>query len=72
MDNLTDAEQKRLQLIQKIQKMAQQGISISEISRRFQINRQTTKKYLTGSPKFFAVLTKEVILTSIKTLLSGV
>ena len=50
MDNLTDAEQKRLQLIQKIQKMAQQGIRISEISRRFQINRQTTKIFDRRAP----------------------
>lgn len=48
MDNFTEAEQKRLQLIQQIQKMYQTGISIREITRRFQINRQTTKKYLKG------------------------
>lgn len=40
MDNFTEAEQKRLQLIQQIQKMYQTGISIREITRRFQINRQ--------------------------------
>ena len=50
MDNFTEAEQKRLQLIQQIQKMYQTGISIREITRRFQINRQTTKKYLKGDP----------------------
>lgn len=50
MDNFTEAEQKRLQLIRQIQKMYQTGISIREITRRFQINRQTTKKYLKGDP----------------------
>ena len=50
MDNLTAAEQKRLKLIQQIQEMYQSGISIREITRRFQINRQTTKKYLNGNP----------------------
>lgn len=50
MDNLTEAEQKRLKLIQQIQEMYQSGISIREITRRIQINRQTTKKYLNGNP----------------------
>ena len=48
MDNLTAAEQKRLKLIHQIQEMYQSGISIREISGRFQINRQTAKKYLNG------------------------
>ncbi len=50
MDNFTEAEQKRLKLIQQIQEMYQRGISIREITRRFQINRRTTKKYLKGDP----------------------
>ncbi|MFW5670636.1 MAG: helix-turn-helix domain-containing protein, partial [Acetivibrio ethanolgignens] len=50
MDNFTEAEQKRLKLIQQIQEMYQAGISIREITRRFQINRQTTRKYLSGDP----------------------
>lgn len=50
MDNLTEAEKNRLRLIQQIQEMYQSGISIREITRRFQINRQTTKKYLHGDP----------------------
>ena len=50
MDNLTEAEQKRLKLIQQIQEIYQSGISIREITRRIQINRQTTKKYLNGNP----------------------
>lgn len=50
VDNLTEAEQKRLKLIQQIQEMYQSGISIREITRRIQISRQTTKKYLNGNP----------------------
>ena len=50
MDNLTEAEQKLLKLIQQIQEMYQSGISIREITGRIQINRQTTKKYLNGNP----------------------
>ncbi len=50
MNNFTEAEQKRFQLIQQIQGMYQRGISIREITRRFQMDRRTTKKYLNGDP----------------------
>ena len=41
MDNLTDAEKKRLNLITQIQEMYQSKVSIREITRRFKISRQT-------------------------------
>lgn len=50
MDNLTEAEQKRLKLIQQIQEMYLNKVSIQEITRRFQIDRRTIKKYLEGDP----------------------
>lgn len=50
MDNFTEAEQKRLKLIQQIQEMYQNKVSIREITRRFQISRRTTRKYLEGDP----------------------
>lgn len=50
VDNLTEAEQKRLKLIQQIQEIHQNKASIKEITRRFQIDRRTTKKYLEGDP----------------------
>ena len=50
MDNLTSAEETRLNLIQQIQEMYQPEISICEISRRFGIDRRTVSKYLNGDP----------------------
>lgn len=45
VDNLTKAEQKRLNLILQIQEMHQTGIGILEIARRFKVARQTIRKY---------------------------
>lgn len=50
MDNFTEAEQKRLKFIQQIQELHQSKVSIREMTRRFQISRQTIKKYLEGDP----------------------
>ena len=50
MDNLTVSEVKRLELIHKIQKLHQEGNSISEITRITGKNWQTVKKYLEGEP----------------------
>ena len=50
MDNLTESEVKRLELIHKIQKLHQEGNSISEITRITGKNWQTVKKYLEGEP----------------------
>lgn len=50
MDNFTDAEKKRLNLITQIQEMYQSKVSIREITRRFKISRQTVRKYIDGDP----------------------
>ena len=50
VDNLTESEVKRLELIHKIQKLHQEGNSISEITRITGKNWQTVKKYLEGEP----------------------
>ena len=50
VDNLTVSEVKRLELIHKIQKLHQEGNSISEITRITGKNWQTVKKYLEGEP----------------------
>lgn len=51
MDNFTEAEQKRLQLILQIQEMYQNDVSIRQITKRLQITRNTVKKYLEGDPE---------------------
>lgn len=51
MDNLTDAEQKRLKLIQQVREIYKTGISICETAKRFQIDRRTVRKYLNGDPE---------------------
>lgn len=50
MDNLTESELKRLEIIHKIQELHQEGNSISEIARIIGKNWQTIKKYLEGEP----------------------
>ena len=50
VDNFTDAEKIRLELIYKIQKMKEKGYSISEISRLLGKDRRTIKKYTSGNP----------------------
>lgn len=51
MDNFTEAEQKRLQLILQIQKLFQEGFARRDIARKFQMNVKTIKKYISGDPK---------------------
>lgn len=51
MDNFTESEQKRLKLIEQIQEMYRNHVSIRKIAQRFQISRNTTKKFLKGDPK---------------------
>ena len=50
MDNLTEAERKRKQLITHIQSLHKSGASIREISRIIGKERNTIKKYLEGDP----------------------
>ena len=50
MDNLTEAERKRGQLIEQIQSLYKSGISIREITRITGKNRNTVRKYLHGDP----------------------
>lgn len=50
VDNLTESEEKRLELIHKIQEFHQEGISIREIARITGKNRNTVKKYMEGNP----------------------
>ncbi len=50
MDNLTEAEHKRGQLIRQIQSLYKRGISIREITRIMGKNRNTVRKYLHGDP----------------------
>lgn len=50
VDNLTQSELKRLELIHKTQKLNQEGNSISEIARMTGKNWKTVKKYLEGKP----------------------
>lgn len=50
VDNFTDAEQIRINLIHKIQEMKKQGYSISEMSRLLDKDRRTIRKYTQGDP----------------------
>lgn len=50
MDNLTESESRRLELIHKVQGLHQRGVSIHEIARVTGKNRSTVKKYLEGNP----------------------
>lgn len=50
MDNFTEAEKIRLELIYKIQEMKNNGYSISEISRLLSKDRRTIKRYIQGEP----------------------
>ena len=66
MDNFTDAEKKRLNLIMQIQEMYESKICISEMSRRFKINRSTIRKYLKGDPNILCRTNKRSILNQYK------
>jgi len=50
VDNLTEAERKRGQLIKQIQSLYKSGTSIREITRITGKNRNTVRKYLHGDP----------------------
>ena len=66
MDNLTDAEQKRLNLIIQIQEMYHAKVSIREITRRFKISRQAVRKYIKGAPNVLCRSKKRSILEKYK------
>lgn len=63
VDNLNEIEQKRLQLVNTIQKFHQEGYSISKIARILGKSRNTIKKYITGNPKILCRSTKRGNLT---------
>ncbi len=50
VDKLSEAEEKRLQLIGQIQAFHKEGLDLSEISRRTGKHSKTVKKYLGGDP----------------------
>lgn len=66
MDNLTESEAKRLELIHKIQELHQDGVSIREISRITGKNRNTVKKYLEGDPHNLCRSNKHGALETVK------
>lgn len=51
VENLTESEQKRGQLIQQIQVLYQEGVSICEIARITGKERKTIRKYTQGDPQ---------------------
>ena len=66
MDNLTDAEKKRLKLIYQIQKMAKVCKNESEICRKFNLNKATIKKYPHGDPEVLCRSNKRSFLDQYK------
>ena len=50
VDNLSEKEQKRRNLIEQIQTFHKAGISVQEISQITGKDRKTVKKYLEGDP----------------------
>ena len=66
MDNLTDAEQKRLNLIMQIQEMYQSKVSIREITCRFKVDRRTIRKYIKGDPNVLCRTNKRSSLNQYK------
>lgn len=50
MDNLSEKEQKRRKLIEQIQVLHKEEISVREISQITGTDRKTVKKYLEGDP----------------------
>ena len=52
MDNLTESEQRRRELIVEIQSLYNTGKSIREIARITGKERKTIKKYVIGDPDF--------------------
>lgn len=51
VDNFTECEKKREQLILQIQEYAKITTDMSEIARIYKSDRRTVKKYLSGNPK---------------------
>lgn len=66
VDNLSGAEEKRRQLILKIQEYKKEGCSISEISRRTGKGRKTVAKYIGGNPDILCRSNKAGILDQYK------
>ena len=66
MDNLTDAEKKRLNLIMQIQEMYESKVSIRELTRRFKVDRRTIRKYIKGDPDVLCRTNKRSILNQYK------
>lgn len=50
MDNLSEKEQIRLKLIEQIQTLYKEGLSVQEISQSIGKDRRTVKKYIVGDP----------------------
>jgi hypothetical protein len=66
VDNLTDAEKKRLNLIMQIQEMYESKVSIREITRRFKVDRRTIRKYIKGDPNILCRSNKRSSLNQYK------
>lgn len=66
VDNLTEAETKRLKLICQIQEMAKLCKNKSELCRKFNLNKATLKKYLHGAPEILCRSNKRSSLDQYK------
>ena len=66
VDNLTESEKKRQQLITQIQEYKIEGCSIPEILRRTGRDRKTVVKYLEGDPDILCRSNKSGIMASYK------
>jgi len=66
VDNLTDAEKKRLQRIHEIQDMAKVCKNKSEICRKFMLNKATVNKYIQGDPEILCRSNKRSSLDQYK------
>lgn len=64
VDNITESEAKRRQLILEIQGLRKSGVSIREISRATGKERKTVKKYLEGDPEILCRSSKRSELAS--------
>ena len=64
VDNFTDSERKRRQLIEEIHNLHKSGVSVSEISRITGKNWKTVKKYLDGDPDILCRSNRRSELTS--------
>lgn len=66
MDNFTESEAEKLELIQKIQELHQEGVSIHKIAGITGKNRNTVKKYLEGNPDNLCRNNRHSILEGLK------